>query len=105
MGDIELMVTNISSKSVIYRRKVQQHLRNFDFKTLFVSELGWNILKESPIAMREPHSSRKIRRSPLSLFACSRQIARAVSSCSVANSVFFFGTIPVSGSPDSWSRG
>jgi len=51
MGDIELMVTNISSKSAIYRRKVQQYLRDFDFKALFVNELGWNVLKESPLTL------------------------------------------------------
>jgi hypothetical protein len=30
-------------------QRIQRYLKTFDFKTLFVEELGWDILKESPL--------------------------------------------------------
>jgi hypothetical protein len=45
------MVTDTTSGSTTNRQKVQQHLRDFNFKTLFVEELGWDILNEPPLAI------------------------------------------------------
>src|SRR5258708_8745693 len=47
----------------------------------------------------EPHSSRKPNCRLSSSPACPRQVARAVSSCSLALRVFFFASSPSSGSP------
>ena len=33
------------------RQKIQQQLRDFNFKALFVDELGWDILGEHPLAI------------------------------------------------------
>ncbi|HEU5378032.1 MAG TPA: hypothetical protein VFV38_21635 [Ktedonobacteraceae bacterium] len=43
------MARNVSIGSTTSRKKIQQHLRDFKFKTLFVEDLGWNILKEPPL--------------------------------------------------------
>src|SRR6202035_4815837 len=50
-GVISSMPTNVTSGSITNRRKIQHHLRNFNFKALFVEELGWSILKEPPLAI------------------------------------------------------
>lgn len=41
--------TTVSSRAS--RATIQQHLQNFRFKSLFVEELGWNILKEPPLTI------------------------------------------------------
>ena len=33
------------------RQRVQQYIRNFDFKRLFVDELGWDNLHEQPLTL------------------------------------------------------
>ena len=33
------------------RRRIQQCLKAFDFKTLFIEELGWDTLREAPLAL------------------------------------------------------
>ncbi len=38
------MVTNITAGSTTNRQKIRQCLRDFNFKALFVEELGWDIL-------------------------------------------------------------
>src|SRR6266702_509061 len=43
------MATNTTASSITNRQKIQQHLRDFNFKTLFVEELGWDILGEPPL--------------------------------------------------------
>src|SRR6266567_3292719 len=43
------MATNTTAGSTTNRQKIRQCLRTFDFKTLFVEELGWNILNEHPL--------------------------------------------------------
>ena len=40
------MIAVISNK-----QRIQRHLAAFDFKTLFVEELGWDILREAPLAI------------------------------------------------------
>ncbi|HEY1349241.1 MAG TPA: DNA methyltransferase [Ktedonobacteraceae bacterium] len=43
------MTTSITTGSRTHRQKIQQHVQNFRFKALFVEELGWDILKASPL--------------------------------------------------------
>src|SRR6266566_7355282 len=45
------MATNITAGSTTNRQKVRQCLRDFNFKTLFVEELGWDLLKEHPLVI------------------------------------------------------
>ena len=33
------------------RRRIQQYLKAFDFRTLFIEELGWDTLREAPLAI------------------------------------------------------
>ena len=33
------------------RQRIQQCLKAFDFKTLFIEELGWDNLREAPLAI------------------------------------------------------
>ncbi len=33
------------------RRRIQQYLKSFDFRTLFIEELGWDNLREAPLAI------------------------------------------------------
>jgi len=42
------MAANMTTGITMNRQKIQQHLRAFDFKALFVEELGWDILNEHP---------------------------------------------------------
>src|SRR6266567_3690081 len=43
------MATNTTAGSTTNRQRIQQHLRAFNFKALFVEELGWDILGEHPL--------------------------------------------------------
>jgi Eco57I restriction-modification methylase len=43
------MATNTTAGSTTNRQKIRQCLRDFNFKTLFVEELGWDILNERPL--------------------------------------------------------
>lgn len=43
------MVTNTTTGSTTNRQKIRQCLRDFNFKALFVEELGWDILNEHPL--------------------------------------------------------
>jgi hypothetical protein len=45
------MVKNITSGGTTNRQKIRQCLRDFNFKALFVEELGWNILNEHPLTI------------------------------------------------------
>ena len=45
------MATNTIAGSTTNRQKVRQCLRDFNFKTLFVEELGWDLLKEHPLVI------------------------------------------------------
>ena len=45
------MARNVIVSSAISRKKIQQHLRDFNFKTLFVEDLGWDILREPPLTI------------------------------------------------------
>src|SRR6266567_911031 len=45
------MATNITAGSTTNRQKIRQCLRDFNFKTLFVEELGWDILGEHPLVI------------------------------------------------------
>src|SRR5712692_11644669 len=33
------------------KRRIQQYLKAFDFRTLFIEELGWDTLRETPLAI------------------------------------------------------
>jgi hypothetical protein len=35
------MATNTTSRSMVNRQKIRQYLHDFNFKALFVEELGW----------------------------------------------------------------
>src|SRR6266700_2153428 len=43
------MATNTTAGSTTNRQKIRRCLRDFNFKALFVEELGWNILGEPPL--------------------------------------------------------
>ena len=43
------MAANTTTGITTNRQRIQQHLRDFNFKTLFVEELGWDILNERPL--------------------------------------------------------
>src|SRR6266702_5357829 len=43
------MATNTRAGSTTNRQKIRQCLRDFNFKMLFVEELGWDILNEHPL--------------------------------------------------------
>src|SRR5260370_29706141 len=43
------MATNTIAGSTTNRQKIRQCLRDFNFKALFVEELGWDILNEHPL--------------------------------------------------------
>jgi|GEM_PF-1551898 len=43
------MVTNTTTGSTTNRQKIRLCLRDFNFKALFVEELGWDILNEHPL--------------------------------------------------------
>ncbi len=43
------MATNMRVGSTTNRQKIRQCLRDFNFKALFVEELGWDILNERPL--------------------------------------------------------
>src|SRR6266568_5499082 len=43
------MATNTTAASTTNRQKIRQCLRDFNFKALFVEELGWDILNEHPL--------------------------------------------------------
>ena len=43
------MVTNATTGSTTNRQKIRQCLHDFNFKALFVEELGWDILNEHPL--------------------------------------------------------
>src|ERR1700694_4893046 len=43
------MATNPTSRSMVNRQKIRQYLHDFNFKALFVEELGWEILNEHPL--------------------------------------------------------
>src|SRR6266700_6288224 len=43
------MAQNTTAGSTTNRQKIRQCLRDFNFKTLFVEELGWDILNERPL--------------------------------------------------------
>lgn len=45
------MARNVIVGSTTNRKKIQQHLRNFTLKTLFVEELGWDVLREPPLVV------------------------------------------------------
>jgi hypothetical protein len=45
------MATNTTASSTTNRQKIRQCLRDFNFKTLFVEELGWDILNEHPLVI------------------------------------------------------
>jgi Eco57I restriction-modification methylase len=45
------MTANMTTGMMGNRRKIQQHLRAFHFKALFVEELGWDILGERPLVI------------------------------------------------------
>ncbi len=45
------MATNITAGSTTNRQKIRQCLRDFNFKALFVEELGWDILNERPLVI------------------------------------------------------
>jgi len=45
------MATNTRAGSTTNRQKIRQCLRDFNFKTLFVEELGWDILNEHPLVI------------------------------------------------------
>ena len=42
------MAANTTTGITTNRQRIQQHLRAFNFKALFVEELGWDILNEHP---------------------------------------------------------
>src|SRR5437667_7071667 len=43
------MLTNTTAGSTTNRQKIRQCLRDFNFKALFVEELGWDNLNEHPL--------------------------------------------------------
>src|SRR5260221_1173541 len=43
------MAANTTTGIMTNRQRIQQHLRAFNFKALFVEELGWDILNEHPL--------------------------------------------------------
>ena len=43
------MATNTTTGITTNRQRIRQYLRDFNFKTLFVEELGWDILNERPL--------------------------------------------------------
>jgi hypothetical protein len=45
------MATNIIVGSTTNREKIRQCIRDFNFKKLFVEELGWDILGEHPLVI------------------------------------------------------
>jgi hypothetical protein len=45
------MATNTTAGSTTNRQKIRQCLRDFNFKMLFVEELGWDILNEHPLVI------------------------------------------------------
>src|SRR5262245_48724408 len=45
------MATNTTAGSRANRQKIRQCLRDFNFKELFVEELGWDILNEHPLVI------------------------------------------------------
>jgi len=45
------MAANTTTGITTNRQRIQQHLRDFNFKTLFVEELGWDILSEHALAI------------------------------------------------------
>src|SRR5260370_14088570 len=45
------MASNTTTGITTNRQRIQQHLRGFNFKTLFVEELGWDILSEHALAI------------------------------------------------------
>ena len=48
------MVKNTTSGGTTNRQKIRQCLREFNFKALFVEELGWDILNERPLHYFHP---------------------------------------------------
>src|ERR1051326_4055776 len=45
------MATNTQAGSATNRQRIQRCLRDFNFKALFVEELGWDILHERPLTI------------------------------------------------------
>ncbi len=45
------MAANTTTGITTNRQRIQQHLRAFNFKALFVEELGWDILSEHALAI------------------------------------------------------
>src|SRR5260221_2751716 len=45
------MAANMTMGITTNRQKIQQHLRDFNFKAFFVEELGWDILGEHPLTI------------------------------------------------------
>ncbi len=45
------MAANTTTGITTNRQRIQQHLRTFNFKALFVEELGWDILNEHALAI------------------------------------------------------
>ena len=35
------------------KQRIQQYLKAFDFRTLFIEELGWDNLREAPLAISD----------------------------------------------------
>src|SRR5260370_34038304 len=45
------MATNMTAGSAANRQQIRQRLRDFNFKALFVEELGWDILDEHALVI------------------------------------------------------